>query len=75
MKKLLSFIVKSIVASPDKVKVSESAQSEGIKFTISLPQKEVGTVIGQQGRIIKAIKTILALKAKGKRFFIEVEEL
>lgn len=74
MKDLLSFIIKSIVASPDKVVIREAEEGQGTKFIISLPKEEAGTVIGRQGRIIKAIKTILALKAKGKRFFIEVSE-
>ena len=74
MKNLLSFIVKSIVASPGKVTITEAKEGQGVKFTINLPQEEVGAVIGQQGKIIKAIKTILVLKARGKRFFIEVSE-
>lgn len=74
MKKLLSFIAKSIIALPNQLVVSETKEGQRIKLIISLPKEEISTIIGRQGRIIKAIKTILALKAKGKQFSIEVKE-
>ena len=74
MKDLLSFMIKSLVASPEEATITESKENQVSKFTITLPQKEVGLVIGQQGKIIKAIKTILTIKTKGERFFIEINE-
>lgn len=71
MKDLLSFIIKSIVASPKKIQIDQ----EGNQFIIKAPKEEIGTIIGRQGKIIKAIKTILIRKSKGSRFSIEVQEL
>ncbi len=74
MKELLSFIVKSIVKSPDQIKVSKDDANGVINFIITAPKDEIGIIIGQQGKTIKAIKTLLALRAKGNRFSIEVLE-
>jgi len=74
MKDLLTFIIKSIVKTPEKVVIAEE-EVEGItKFIITLPKEEIGTVIGRQGRTIKAIKTILSVQGRGARFAIEVIE-
>jgi len=39
-----------------------------------VPQPEIGLVIGQQGRVIKAIKSLLLVLSKGERFALEVQE-
>lgn len=74
MKKLLEFIVRSIVASPEQIEIREENTDQGLELTIVAPKNEIGTLIGRQGKIIKALKTILALKAGKKRFFLEVRE-
>ncbi|MBU2592892.1 MAG: KH domain-containing protein [Patescibacteria group bacterium] len=73
MKELLEFIIKSIVGSPEKVSITEEA-SEITSFIIKVPQEEIGLVIGQQGKVIKAIKSLLLVLSKGERFALEVQE-
>lgn len=75
MKKLTEFIVKSIVDTPKKISVSEEKEGEFIRLIINAPKEEIGRIIGQGGRIIKAIKTILAIPAKNSRFSLEVTEI
>lgn len=74
MKELLSFIIKSIVKTPEKVSISEEEAEGLVKFTISLPKEDIGMVIGRQGKTIKAIKTLLSIQAKGRPFSIEIVE-
>ena len=74
MKELLTFIIQSIVNSPQKVKIEQEEAGEETKFTITASKEDLGIIIGQQGKTIKAIKTLLNLQAQGKRFSLEVLE-
>lgn len=75
MKKLLEFIVQSIVNHPEAVKVKESKEATGlVNLSLKVHSEDVGQVIGKKGKIIRAIRTlvyILAVK-EGKRVNIEV---
>lgn len=77
MKELLEYLVKSIVDQPEEVRVEEEIARNGL-VTILLwaaPQ-DMGKVIGKQGRIIKAIRKICAIRAlkEGKRLNIQLLE-
>jgi RNA-binding protein (KH domain) len=64
MKDLVEYIVKSIVAEPDKVNITEENNEEGIlliKLEVALEDK--GRVIGRQGRVAEAMRTLLRVKA------------
>jgi len=74
MKNLLSFIIKSIIGSPKKVKIAQEKIDQLTKFTVTAPKDQIGIIIGRQGKIIKAIKILLALQAKNEHFTIEIEE-
>lgn len=59
MKELLEFIVKSLVENKDKVEITEGTKEDGtIVFSIKVDEKEMGKIIGKQGRIAKAIRTL-----------------
>jgi len=73
-KDLVEYIVKSLVDAPDEV---SSNVIEGEKSTIlelKVASEDVGKVIGKQGRIAKAIRTILSASATkdGKRAVLEI---
>ena len=72
MKQLLEFIVRSIVDVPEEVVVSQETSGDLVKLTVTLPEEQAGLVIGRQGRIIKAIRTLLSLKSSSTPFLIEV---
>lgn len=77
LKNLLEYIVEGIVSEPKKVKVKESAESDGtVHLTISVAEDDMGAVIGKQGRTIIAIRSLLKTAAAkaGQRVFIELEE-
>ncbi len=60
MKELLTTIVKGLVESPDDVQVvADEPNEEGITvYHIHVAQDDMGRIIGKQGRIAKAIRTI-----------------
>ena len=58
MKELLEVIAKNLVDNPDKVVVEEKTDDLGIVLELSVDENDIGKVIGKQGRIAKAIRTV-----------------
>ena len=59
MKELLEFIIKSLVENKDKVEINEATKEDGtIVFSVKVDEQEMGKIIGKQGRIAKAIRTL-----------------
>jgi uncharacterized protein len=55
---LVRYLVTSLVDDPDAVSVTVTESDESVTFEIALNPDDVGKVIGRQGRIIKAIRTL-----------------
>ena len=63
MKDLVEYIAKSIVNEPDAVKVEEEESEEGITLKLQVADDDKGRIIGKQGQIAQAIRTLLRVKA------------
>lgn len=63
MKALVEYIAKSIVNDPDAVKVDEENNEEGITLKLSVADDDKGRIIGKQGQIAQAMRTLLRVKA------------
>ncbi|MBA7502678.1 hypothetical protein ES706_01271 [subsurface metagenome] len=63
MKELVEYIVKSIVAEPDKVNITEENSDIGLLIKLEVAPEDKGRVIGRQGRVAEAIRTLLRVKA------------
>lgn len=74
MKNLIEFILKNITTKPDSVVVEEIQEDGAIHFTVSVDPEDVGRVIGKEGKIIKAIRSIMRVAAiqKGQRVRVSV---
>ena len=74
MKELVEYIAKSIVDSPDEVVVTEETDEEGVKLTLQVADDDKGRVIGKQGRIAAAIRTLIRVKAakQGTRATLQI---
>ncbi len=74
MKELVEYIAKSIVDAPDEVKVEEETSDEGLTLKLQVADEDKGRVIGKQGRIAEAIRTLLRIKAAkaGTRVRLEI---
>lgn len=62
MKELVEYIVKSIVAEPDKVSITEETRDTGLVIKLEVAPDDKGRVIGKQGRVAEAIRTLLRVK-------------
>lgn len=77
MKDLLLFIVRSLVDEPDKVDIAEIDESEdSVLFEIRVAESDMGKVIGRQGRIAKAIRTVMksAANKEHKKVTVDIKE-
>lgn len=74
MKDLIEYIAKSIVDKPDEVKVTEEATEDGFVLRLEVAPEDTGKVIGKEGRIAKAMRTLLRVAAirKGTRATLEI---
>jgi predicted RNA-binding protein YlqC (UPF0109 family) len=75
MKELVLFLAKSLVENPDEVKVMETEGPEAIILELSVAPDDMGKVIGKQGRIAKAIRSIVKASTEkgGKPVFVEIQ--
>lgn len=55
----LEYIVKSLVDSPDAVKITRTVDEMGVLLTLEVGAQDMGKVIGKQGNTAKAIRTLL----------------
>ncbi|MBE6828327.1 MAG: KH domain-containing protein [Ruminococcaceae bacterium] len=65
MKELLEIIAKGLVENPDKVSVTVDEPNEKgiVVYHLHVDEDEMGRVIGKQGRIAKAIRTVIKARA------------
>ncbi len=63
MKELIEFIAKSLADAPDDVVVTEEESEEGILLKLQVADEDKGRIIGKQGRIAQAMRTLIRVKA------------
>lgn len=76
MQTLLMTIVKPLVDQPDQVHVELTENPSNIVLTLYVAKEDLGKVIGKQGRIAKAIRTIMSGVKNDyhKRVLVEIAE-
>lgn len=75
MVKLVETIAKSLVSSPDEVIVRElPARGDSMVIELKVAEKDMGKVIGKQGRIAKALRTVVKAAAvkHNKKVIVEI---
>ena len=70
---LLTYMAKSLVSNPDEVKVKKTERGNTVIFELSVASEDMGKVIGKQGRIAKAIRTVVKAKAVKENKNVTVE--
>ena len=74
MKELLEFLASSLVDNPDEVRVEETETDDVVVLRLSVAKDDVGKVIGKQGRIARALRTVVKASAvkDGKQATVEI---
>lgn len=74
MKELLEVIAKNLVDHPEQVHVTQTDNERALVLELKVAPEDMGKVIGKQGRIAKAIRTLV--KASGvhedKKIIVEI---
>lgn len=76
MKELVEIIAKSLVDYPEQVVVTETENEKGILIELKVAAEDMGKVIGKQGRIAKAIRTVVKAAAirEEKKVIVEIQQ-
>lgn len=74
MGELVEMIAKVLVDNPDEVKVNEVEGAQSVIIELTVADEDMGKVIGKQGRIAKAIRTVVKAAAikENKRVVVEI---
>ena len=74
MKELLITLAKNLVSQPDLVEVTQEEQDGTIILRLKVSPEDMGKVIGKQGRIARAIRTVVKAAAisENKRVNVEI---
>ena len=74
MKEVLEIIAKALVENPDEVSVTEIEYGDYITLELRVADGDMGKVIGKQGRIAKAIRTVVkaAASIENKRVSVDI---
>lgn len=73
MQDLLLYIARSLVNDPDQVKVEVVENENSITLVLSVAEEDMGKVIGKEGRIAKAIRTIIKSTSRNESKPVYVE--
>ena len=75
MKELVEVMAKALVEHPEKVSVIESEQNGETVIELKVAPSDMGKVIGKQGRIAKAIRSVVkaAASKEDKKVVVEIQ--
>ena len=77
MKQLIETIVQPLVDFPEDVRVNVTEEDQRVTYQLSVNKSDMGKVIGKQGRVAKAIRTVVyaaAGSSQQKKIFLEIGE-
>ncbi|NIN69942.1 MAG: KH domain-containing protein [Anaerolineae bacterium] len=74
MKELVEYMAKQLVDNPDQVEVTEVNATRSVILELRVAKEDMGRVIGKQGRVANAMRTLLRVAAtkQGKRVILEI---
>ena len=75
MKELVEHMAKALVNNPDTAQVTETETEDGYELQLKVAPEDMGKIIGKQGRIAKAMRTVLkaAASKEGKKVNLDIE--
>ena len=73
MKELVEVIAKALVDNPDEVVVTEKGSGKNITVELHVAAEDMGKVIGKQGKIAKAIRSVVKAASSKENIKVDVE--
>ena len=75
MKDILEVVIKNLVDNPDEVSINEVTEAKSICYEVKVAKHDMGKVIGKQGKMAKAIRSIMKAVAVKEHKKVNVEFL
>lgn len=74
MKELVEYVAKSLVNDPSQVEVTQIRRGNSVTLELRVAQEDMGRVIGRNGQVANAMRTLLRVMAakQGKRVNLEI---
>jgi predicted RNA-binding protein YlqC (UPF0109 family) len=73
MAELLEFLARRLVDDPDAVRVEEVDDDDTLILRLHVAQADLGKVIGRQGRIARALRTVVRASSARERRRVQLE--
>ncbi|MDD2356242.1 MAG: KH domain-containing protein [Lachnospiraceae bacterium] len=73
MKELVEVIAKALVDHPEEVVVTETRDGRNVKISLHVAQSDMGKVIGRQGRIARAIRSVVKAASTRENVRVDVD--
>lgn len=73
MKEIVEIIAKALVKNPEQVRVTETEDNGSIVYELRVASEDMGKVIGKQGRIARAMRTVVKAAATRENKKVTVE--
>ena len=73
MKEILETIIKNLVDNPEAVEIKEVENEKTITFEVKVAEKDMGKIIGKQGRLAKSIRTVVKAVASKEQKRVSIE--
>ncbi|MCC7103752.1 MAG: KH domain-containing protein [Chloroflexi bacterium] len=73
MSELIDYVAKGLVEHPDQVQIEEVPSGRMTVFEISVAEDDVGKIIGRQGKIIRALRTVVKASATRNGVRVDVD--
>lgn len=75
MKDLLEVMIKNLVDNPDAVSIEEKADGKNVNYEVKVAKEDMGKVIGRQGKMAKALRSVMKAIAGKEHKRVNVEFL
>lgn len=74
MEDLIRLLIGPLVSDPKKIKIEKASQeNDAVNFLVTIPKEDIAKVIGKEGKMIKAIKNLLKVRAFKEKIFASLE--
>ena len=75
MKELLEVVIKNLVDAPDEVSIVEETNAKSISYKVKVARNDIGKVIGKQGKMARAIRSVMKAVATKEHTKVTIEFL
>ncbi len=76
MEELVAYLARALVDHPDEVRVERTERDDAVVLRLHVAEDDLGKVIGRQGRLVRALRTVVRAggSKRGERILLEIVE-